>query len=364
MATKRRKGEKWEYVVKRAGILDKPVYLTFASEDEGDEYCRKLEALLDRGIVPSEYQYRPRVLTIEHLARQYLREASVSKKDQEALSMICKTVGAAPCSTIDANWVDDWIARMKRIDRYAPATIRSRVGALARATDWGMRKKLVLMPDHPLRSLPDGYSQYAPGDVAAAGIKRVDVERDRRLEPGEETRIRAVIASGLLPRKMGAYAIAHTEDVLALFDLALETAMRMREMFTLTAEQIDTSKRTIHLDKTKNGDKRQVPLSSVAMRVVSAYAGKEGAIFPWLAEQKGNLKLTTNYLSKLFRQIFAAAECPNLHFHDLRHEATSRLFERTTLSTEQIMKITGHKSHSMVMRYLKLRGSDLAQHLW
>lgn len=39
----------------RAGLLDRPIYLTFADEVEGDEYCRRVEALLDRGIVPPEF---------------------------------------------------------------------------------------------------------------------------------------------------------------------------------------------------------------------------------------------------------------------------------------------------------------------
>jgi integrase len=49
-----------------------------------------------------------------------------------------------------------------------------------------------------------------------------------------------------------------------------------------------------------------------------------------------------------------------LRFHDLRHEATSRLYERTTLTDLQIAKITGHKTISMLARYANLRGSELA----
>lgn len=85
---------------------------------------------------------------------------------------------------------------------------------------------------------------------------------------------------------------------------------------------------------------------------------------PWLDEQRGNLKLTSNYLSKLFAGIFEEAGCGDLHYHDLRREATSRLFERTTFPTEKIMLITGHKGHRMMMRYLRLRPSGLTDGLW
>jgi hypothetical protein len=54
MATKRRRGDSWQYTIKRAGLLPQPVYLSFTSEGEGDEYVRRLEAILDRGIVPEE----------------------------------------------------------------------------------------------------------------------------------------------------------------------------------------------------------------------------------------------------------------------------------------------------------------------
>ncbi len=40
MATKRQRGAGWEYVVKRKGLMSRPLYLTFSSEDEGDGYVR------------------------------------------------------------------------------------------------------------------------------------------------------------------------------------------------------------------------------------------------------------------------------------------------------------------------------------
>ena len=260
------------------------------------------------------------------------------------------------------------------IDKLAPATIRAKVGALARCTDWGMRKGHILLPDHPLRTLPDGYAQYTKTDAAIAGEARVDVERDRRLEPGEFEKVSAVIVGGVLPRKQRPLALDDPKALWCMFVLAVESAMRMREMFTLTLDQVDLAKRTAFLDKTKNGDKRQVPLSSVAVATLTAYldlrvaAGAKGrdVLFPWWdGDTKPKiLDKTSDYLSKLYIGIFEAAKCADLKFHDLRHEATSRLFEKTTLSETQIMKITGHKSHRMMMRYANLRGSDLAARLW
>jgi integrase len=120
-------------------------------------------------------------------------------------------------------------------------------------------------------------------------------------------------------------------------------------------------------------------MSTVAVAELRAYLdvretppGRGAALlFPWWDGQltEHSLRETTDFLSKLFHNtrspgIFDTAGCVGLKFHDLRHEATSRLFERTTLSEMEIAKITGHRSMKMLARYANLRGSVLASKLW
>lgn len=365
-----------QYTFKRAGLLEKPIYMTFPNEVEGDAFAQRVELLLDRGIVPTDLQQpsSARITTIKDLVRAYERDAHPTAKDRGQLTTIIKSRGDTHLPSINAGWVDDWISELKRIEKLAPATIRAKVGALARCTDWGLRKGHLLMPDHPLRTLPDGYAQYTKADADLAGVKRVDVERDRRLEEGEFERILAVIDGGVLPRKQRPLALDDPKALRCMFVLAVESAMRMREMYTLTLDQVDIKKRTVFLDKTKNGDKRQVPMSSTAVSILKDFlavrqaAGAKAAdtVFPWVPPDWSakELDATSDYLSKLYIGIFEVAKCEQLTFHDLRHEATSRLFEKTTLSEAQIMKITGHKAHRMMMRYANLRGSDLAARLW
>lgn len=363
----------WQYTFKRKDVLDKPLYLTFSTEKEGDEYAAKLEALLARGIVPLEHQISDSVLTIKDLIHEYERDAHPSAKDISALNTIVKDLGPTRLADINAAWVDHWISMMKRIDKIAPTTIQWKVGALARATDWGMRKGLLTMPDHALRSLPSGYAQYTKADAAVAGVSRKDNERDRRLDHGEWEKILEVLEAGVLPRSQRQLLLTGRRDKTALkciMVLAVESAMRMREMFTLRWSQVALDKKTIFLDKTKNGDKRQVPLSSIALAELRAFrpenADPTALVFPFLEgdESAKSLNSTSDFLSRLWVNIFKQAGAQGLLFHDLRHEATSRLFERTSLSETQIMKITGHKSHRMLMRYANLRGSTLADALW
>lgn len=378
---------RFEFVIKKAGVLEKPLYLTFDTEAEGRLYCERVEALLAKGILPADYQPDRRVLLIADLVRDYERDAHPSKKDRNTFGPTLKTRGRTPLADINAAWVDAWISEMKRDEVLAPATIRARVGALARCTDWGVRKGHLLLPDNALRNLPDGYAQYTKVDTQHAGDKRTDTERDRRLEQGEFERSMATIDAGVLPRKQRPLQLQHQLALKTIITLAVESAMRLREMYTLTLDQIDLARRTVFLQRTKNGDKRQVPLSTVAVAAIKHYLAQrqvqhrfptkyranhqaefspDQILFPWWAGSlhEDDLIALSDYLSRLFIKIFATAGCDDLRFHDLRHEAVSRLFERTSLSDTQIMKITGHKSHRMLMRYSNLRASDLAAAMW
>ena len=372
MATKRKRGSSWEYTVRRSGLLAKPLYLTFADEAEGDEYVRRLEAQLDRGHVPAELlEPIGRRVTLRDHVHKYLQDQHVSIADRSCLRIVVSRLPIAlQLHEMSFVWVTTWVTRMKREDNQAPSTIRHHVGALARCCDWLTSRGD--MTFNPLRMLPKGYATYTPEDQRVvegnAGMSKQSTERDRRLEGDEETRIRAVMAGQKAENRQRSLELPARAALVMLFDLALETAMRMAEMYTLEVGQIDLAKRTVFLDKTKNGSKRQVPLSSVAMARLENYlAGVDHRrVFPWWDGDRAekSMKRTTSLLSRQFGRIFSAAACEGLVFHDLRHEATSRLFERTTLSELEIAKITGHKDMRSLMRYANLRGSTMAERLW
>lgn len=373
MATKRRRGESWHYTVRRAGMLPKPLYLSFDDEAEGDEYVARVEALLDRGVVPDEFNEKREVQkTLRDGVRRYLAAQHVADEDKKLLAVvIARLPRALALPALSFAWATAWVTTLKREQNLSPSTIRHHVGALARALDWLSAHGE--LPFNPLRLLPKGYATYTPDDALAVlvieGAEKLDEERDRRLEDGEEPAIRAMLAGAKPKGRQRALELRHAAALRLLFDMALESAMRMREMFTLTVAQVDLAKRTVFLDKTKNGDKRQVPITSVLHGVLLPYLeGKprEAQVFPWWDGDPGkaSLRRTTSLLSRQYARLFSAAGCADLHFHDLRHEATSRLYERTALSDLQIAKITGHKNLAMLRRYSNLRGSDLASLMW
>jgi integrase len=318
-------------------MLSRPLYLSFASEEEGDRYVKKLEALLDRGIVPQELRQRQgEIITLRDAARKYLSVQAVPSSDKRCLAVVVSRIGATRLTALDYEWAESWVSGMKREHNLSPSTLRHHVGALARCLDWCLRRGFASLVINPLRQFPKRYASYNESDanavLAVEGEPREDVERDRRLHPDEEARIRAILAGKKPAARQRAFELHWQGALECIFELALETAMRMREMYTLSTDQVSLPQRTVFLEKTKNGDKRQVPLSSIACVTIQRYEHQVG--------------------------------CPDFRFHDLRHEATSRLFERTRLSDIQISRITGHKDPRVLRRYSNLRGSDLAAQLW
>ncbi|QMV32530.1 integrase [Ralstonia phage Anchaing] len=170
--------------------------------------------------------------------------------------------------------------------------------------------------------------------------------RDRRLSPKEQVALFAACAD-----TRGGY-------LRPIVELALETGMRQSELVGLEWERINLAKRTIRLmeGQTKNGHGRAVPLSRRAVEVLEAIAPeaeRHGRLFP---------DLTTEAVKRAFIRTCARAGIKDFHFHDLRHEATSRLFEKG-LNVVEAASVTGHKDTRMLMRYTHLDASKLADKL-
>jgi integrase len=350
----------------RHKLLPKRLWATFDTYEQADQYGTQLERLLAQGIVPASLlEHEPARRTAWTIARcitEYIRHNAVPLSDIKLLDTVRPVIGILSTSDLNYDWADSWVTSLKREANLAPTTIRHRHGALARCFDWMIRKHPDVMVQNPLRLLKRGFATYTDQDAAILAKSgknaRTDTERDRRLFPDEENAILDVLVG----------------EERTFFLLALETAMRMRECYTLDISQVNLAKRTIYLERSKNGENRQVPLSSVACALLKDYIkanravidAREGRLFSyWNGDLSvPELDRTTADVSRVFRVAFARAAAFDFHFHDLRHEATCRLYERTKLSDVLIAKITGHRDIRMLRRYASLRGSDLAGHLW
>ncbi|GEM_PF-177324 len=166
--------------------------------------------------------------------------------------------------------------------------------------------------------------------------------RDRRITWGEERRI------------LRAAAAHRNQEMYSIISLAIETAMRQGEILGLLWENIDLRRRIAHLPITKNGEKRDVPLSQGAVSALTRLGiGTAGRVFHY----------TSDGFKSAWRTLVHRTGIENLHFHDLRHEAVSRLFELGTLDYLEVAAISGHKSIQMLKRYTHLRAETLVPKL-
>lgn len=167
--------------------------------------------------------------------------------------------------------------------------------------------------------------------------------RDRRLTAREDKQILR-------------YCFGHAnKELYSIVVIALETAMRQGEILGLHWEHINLKSRIAHLPDTKNGCKRDVPLSIKARDALIRLGVKpKGKVFDYTSN---GLKSTWRFMIQKLK-----FEDPP-HFHDLRHEAVSRLFELGTFDMMEVAAISGHKSLSMLKRYTHLKAGKLVKRL-
>lgn len=148
-------------------------------------------------------------------------------------------------------------------------------------------------------------------------------------------------------------AIDFNREIAPAIILAIETAMRQGEIAKLRWENIDLEARTALLSMTKNGTSRKVPLSTRAIEALTwCPPPHKGKVF----------KLTQSAMKYAFSRVRDECGLGTLRFHDLRHEAASRLFEKG-LNVIEVATITGHKNLKHLQRYTHLRAEDLARKL-
>lgn len=371
-------------------LLPKPFYSSFNTQAEATNYGIQLEALLAQGLVPKDLavqrsRERGPVATLLKIEREYRQAVAVSPLDAEILARIVRWFGTDPIDRVlTFAWAEKFIRSLKLNRNLAPGTIRKYVGAVARMLDWHIKRSTKpneLPVANPLRMLPANYSIYNEHEVEALSTdptKRAkrDVERDRRLNGAqEEERIIAVMSGKKRDDRERPLEMSDRQDMIDLYQLIVNTGLRLREAYRQTTTTVDLPLNTIRVELSKTGKKREIPIPPVVRPMLErrvAAAGKGRPIFPWWDGETDNQALAkiTAMLSKRFSRVFEYARCEGLTEHDLRHEATCRWMLMKDargdwlFRPEEVMRITGHTNLRTFLRYLSLRGSDLAARMY
>ena len=175
--------------------------------------------------------------------------------------------------------------------------------------------------------------------------------RDRRLRDGEEDALLARAGTSSRPWLQAAIIIA------------IETCIRQSELARLVWGRVRPEAEYPYIDrlKTENDRPRRAALSMRAVEAFRSLLPSDGC--PVLGSVRVIPVETGRGIAHAFRDVITDREFPDLRWHDLRHEAISRLFELTDLRNHEIMSITGHPTPAMLARCTHLRSDRLAARL-
>lgn len=170
--------------------------------------------------------------------------------------------------------------------------------------------------------------------------------RDRRISDSEIERILDALGYD------GETVTTQRHTIAVAFLFALETAMRQGEIWALTWENVFLDKSFVRLQKTKNGTKRDVPLSTEAVRLL-------GLVFSTTNNKVFNCNQASS--GTLFRRSLALAGIKGLTFHDSRHEALTRLARK--LDVLDLARMVGHRDPRSLMIYYNATAEEIAGRL-
>lgn len=279
---------------------------------------------MERGVFVSRTEAEGTL--VKQVLQRYEEEVLPTKRgqmsDKSRIKLLTKEFGEYRLASLTSTQIAKY--RDQRLKVVAPQTVIHEINMLNRVLkaatlDWGIGLPAGL-PTAQVRkpSKPRGRDRR----VTAAEISKI-------LEATESTELRTIVT------------------------LAVETGMRRGELASRLWEDVSLKLQTAHLPKTKTDVPRTIPLSKAAVIALKTLGVKdEGRVFSLQGES----------MSQAFERACKPhrANIAGVRFHDLRHEATSRLFEKG-LNVMEVATITGHKTLDMLKRYTHLRAEDLAK---
>ncbi len=322
MGTIRKRNGKFQAQVRREGVT--PISKTFHTKKDAEIWVRGIEARIDVGEVNVA---TPKLLTLRDLLVRYADEITPQKKGKpqelRRISRLLKDrISDTKLSKLSSASIAEFRdRRMKDGVRAAQIDlILIRHAIKIARLEWGVE-----LPTNPVEDvrIPNGV-----------------VRRTRRLESGEyEALARAA------NRCTNSY-------IWPCVEIAIETGMRRSEILSLQWDNVDLETRIAILPDTKNGSKRHVPLTSKAVQVLSSLAQNQHHVFP----------IRDYSVRHGWDRLVKRAGILDLRFHDLRHEAVSRLFEMG-LSVPEVAAISGHKDFRMLSSYTHISAESIIHKL-
>jgi len=333
----------WQVRIKKRGYPE--LARTFDLKGEAEAWAKQVETEMDRGIFVSRTEAEG--TTLAEALNRYRTEIVPQKKNAERESrqvngLIPMLGPLAPRFLASIRGKDIMsFMKIRQAGGAGPNTVRLDLALLSHLfnvarTAWGME------------------SLTNPVDLVKGQRPKLPQDRDRRLVGDEQARLLAATAT-------------YGGEIGTIITWAIETAMRRGEIAAMKWEHVDRETRTLLIPDTKNGTPRSIPLSPAALAVLDGIINS--ATLSSTEDTKNNdlrgpvWSMRPHSISQAFRRVCKAAGIMGARLHDMRHEATSRLFEKQGFNAMEVSSITGHKSMQMLKRYTHLRAKDLAKRM-
>ena len=328
MASFRFRNNKWQARVQRKGQRD--LAKSFLNKQDAIQWARSVEIEIDRGTYINR-SFAEKTQFIDIL-EQYLTTVVPSMRSSKDEAIRVKRFIKHPIAQINmAQLSPKHLAdyRDERLKVIKPNTVIRELAVLSSVINHAKREWSLNITNPVSMIKKPSYTQG----------------RSRILNDDEINRILHVLRN-----TRGTF---HNNYMPPLVEFALETAMRRGELTSLRWEHINFSTRVAYLPLTKNGDSRYVPLSSKAIFILNNLPRSiDGRVFP----------LKTNSVSLNFLRASRKANIPDIHFHDLRHIALTRLCSKIS-NVLELAAISGHKQLKMLQRYTHIKAENLVQKL-
>lgn len=345
MASITRHGTRWRAFVRRKGRPARS--RIFDTKAEAARWARAEELAADRATSPEPLHH-----TVQELVEYYLKEllpADAAPTRRKALEHLCRQLPSLRLPELTSTAVSSY-ARKRAREGAGPATVRLDLSLLRTA----------------LRHA--GASLSLSAAVAPTLLAISDAQAalsHSRLSGPPDSRTRRPTDAELLQLRDYWVRVKTRIPMWHIVLFALSTTLRLGEITTLRWQDYNKSERTLLVRDRKNprrksGNHSLIPLLSFTrvdkqlidpaeiIESVGDATSASGRIFPYDAHN----------LSQAFRRATTACGIHDLRFHDLRHDAVSRMFEYG-FTIEQVALCSGHTSWNNLKRYTQIRPETL-----
>ncbi|PAJ88244.1 tyrosine-type recombinase/integrase [Burkholderia ubonensis] len=326
---------------------------TFDTRIEAEQWAEQIEARIKRGeiIRHDEFGENPKVAA---LIDKYIKEVSPHK-------------GAYQYERITGTKLMGIDIFQKRIANFTPADLRAwrdarlngdPAGKVRPVTGSTVIRELAFLSTVITKAIKEWGVPLKQNPCSLIEWPKRNPPRTRRVTDDDISRL----AVQLDNYDMKSTPQTGKQWTMWAFLFAIETAMRRGEFGNVLWKDVHVTERYIHLRKTKNGDEREVPLSKRALELLK--------LIPAGKPSERMFGISIDYYTKLFREARKAAGVGDIHAHDSRREATTRVAKKlkkvvgdNDVALLKLSGFTGHKSLGMLKVYFHMSGTEMADAL-